>query len=41
MELRQLNQGFSICKVKDFQKVDLKQEFVFVSNTDKECSAGG
>ena len=38
MELKELNQEFSICKVKDFKEVDSNQEFVFTGNTDKECS---
>lgn len=38
MELKQLNQSFSICKVTDFKGVDLSKNFVFVSNTNQECS---
>nr|WP_307992094.1 ACT domain-containing protein [uncultured Niameybacter sp.] len=38
MDLKQLSQSFSICKVKDFKEVDLNNQFVFVSHTDRECS---
>lgn len=33
-----LPQDFSVCKVKDFEGVDLSQDFTFTGKTDEECS---
>ena len=38
MELKIINQEFSVCKVKDLSKVDYSDEFCFISKTDEEFS---
>jgi hypothetical protein len=38
MELKIINQDFSICKVDDLSQVDYSDDFCFVSKTDEELS---
>lgn len=38
MELKRLEYDFSVCKVTDYSKVDLTQEFCFTGKTDEEFS---
>lgn len=38
MELKRLEHDFSVCKVSDFNKVDLTREFCFIGKTDEELS---
>ena len=38
MQLKVINEEFSICKVKDFSGVDLEKEFCFIGKTDEELS---
>ena len=38
MELKRLEYNFSVCKVTDYSKVDLTQEFCFTGKTDEEFS---
>ena len=38
MELKKLEENFSICKVKDISKINLKDEFCFIGKTDEEIS---
>lgn len=38
MEIKILNQEFSICKIKDLSQVDYSDEFCFIAKTDEELS---
>ena len=38
MELKKLNQEFSVCKVANFSLVNLDAEYVFIGKTDEEKS---
>lgn len=38
MELKIINQEFSICKVKDLSQIDYSDKFCFISKTDEELS---
>ena len=38
MDIRVLTEQFSICKLKDYSKVDLSRPFVFTGSTDEEHS---
>jgi hypothetical protein len=38
MELKRLDNDFTVCKVEDLSKVNMDGEFVFVSKTDEEIS---
>lgn len=38
MELKKLDQDFSVCKVKDYSLVDLSAEYCFIGKTDEENS---
>lgn len=38
MEIRQLGQKFSICKVADYSQVNFREEFCFTGKTDEEYS---
>lgn len=38
MEIKKLDYDFSVCKVKDFSKIDLDSEYCFVGKTDEEKS---
>ena len=38
MELRKLDQDFSVCKVEDYSLVDLGAEYSFIGKTDEENS---
>ncbi|WP_026527258.1 ACT domain-containing protein [Butyrivibrio sp. VCD2006] len=38
MELKRLENNFTVCKVEDFSGVDMNREFVFVGKTDEEIS---
>lgn len=38
MELKKINQEFSVCKVEDFSLVNLDVEYVFIGKTDEEKS---
>ena len=38
MELKIINQDFSICKVEDLSQVDYSDDFCFVGKTDEELS---
>ena len=38
MELKIINQGFSICKVEDLSQIDYSDEFCFLGKTDEELS---
>ena len=36
IELKKLDQDFSVCKVKDYSLVDLGAEYCFIGKTDEE-----
>ena len=38
IRLESLNIDFSVCKVRDYDGIDLNQPFVFTGRTDEECS---
>ena len=38
MELKIINQSFSICKVEDLSQIDYSDKFCFISKTDEELS---
>ena len=38
MELKILNDNFTVCKIKDMKEVDFTDEYVFLSKTDEEIS---
>ncbi|MCU0080302.1 hypothetical protein [Extibacter muris] len=38
MEIKKIEEPFSVCKVKDYSKVDLLDTFSFVAKTDEELS---
>jgi hypothetical protein len=38
MEIKKYNQEMSVCKVTDYSKVNLNDEFVFIGKTDEELS---
>lgn len=38
MDIRVLTEEFSVCKLKDYSKVDLSRPFVFTGSTDEERS---
>ena len=38
MEIKKLNQGFSVCKVTDYSLVKLNAEYSFIGKTDEEKS---
>ena len=38
MNIKRLDNAFSICKLADFSKVDLSLPFHFAARTDEECS---
>lgn len=38
MQIKHMNESFSICKVEDYSKTDLTSEFAFVGKTDEENS---
>lgn len=38
MELKVINQEFSVCKVKDLSQVDYSDKFCFIGKTDEELS---
>lgn len=38
MELKVINQEFSICKVEDLTQIDYSDKFCFISKTDEELS---
>ena len=38
MEIKKINQDFSVCKVKDYSLVNLNAEYCFVGKTDEEKS---
>ena len=38
MELKILNDNFSVCKINDIKDIDFSGEFVFVGKTDEELS---
>ena len=38
MELKVINQNFSVCKLKDLSLVDYSDEFCFIGKTDEELS---
>ena len=38
MEIKKYNHKMSVCKVSDYSKVDLNDEFVFIGKTDDELS---
>ncbi|WP_195266313.1 ACT domain-containing protein [Clostridium sp. 1001275B_160808_H3] len=38
MEIKIINQDFSICKVQDLSEVDYSDEFCFIGKTDEELS---
>ena len=38
MEIKIIEQEFSVCKVEDFSKVDLTEVYCFLSKTDEELS---
>lgn len=38
MELKKLDNDFSVCKVTDLSQADMDREFVFVGKTDEEIS---
>lgn len=38
MEIKIINQEFSVCKVKDLSQVDYSDEFCFIGKTDEELS---
>ncbi|HCO28057.1 MAG TPA: ACT domain-containing protein [Lachnospiraceae bacterium] len=38
MEIKKIDYDFSVCKVKDFSKVNLDNEYCFIGKTDEENS---
>ncbi len=38
MEIKKIDYDFSVCKVRDFSKVDLENEYCFIGKTDEENS---
>lgn len=38
MELKIINQDFSVCKVKDLSQIDYSDKFCFIGKTDEEFS---
>ena len=38
MEIKKIDYDFSVCKVKDFSKVNLESEYCFIGKTDEENS---
>lgn len=38
MQLKQLSNEFSVCKIEDISKIDLEQEWLFLSKTEDEIS---
>lgn len=38
MEIKKINQDFSVCKVKDYSLVNINAEYVFTGKTDEENS---
>ena len=38
MKIKKLDYDFSVCKVKDYSKVNFNSEFFFTGRTDEECS---
>ncbi|WP_029163182.1 ACT domain-containing protein [Clostridium scatologenes] len=38
MEIKIINQNFSICKVEDLSQIDYSDKFYFISKTDEELS---
>lgn len=38
MKIKKIPVDFSVCKVQDFSKVDLEQEYCFIGKTDEENS---
>lgn len=38
MEIKVIEQNFSVCKVTDYSQVDLEQDFCFIEKTDEENS---
>ena len=38
MEIKKINQDFSVCKVKDYSLVNLNAEYSFIGKTDEEKS---
>ena len=38
MQIKQLNRDFSVCKVRDYSKVDFNSEYLFLGKTDEENS---
>ena len=38
MQLKVINNEFSVCKVKDYSEINLNQEYVFTGSTDEERS---
>ena len=41
MEIKKLNQDFSVCKVMDYSLVNLNAEYSFIGKTDEEKSFEG
>lgn len=38
MEIKKINENFSICKINDISKVDFNDEYCFIGKTDEEIS---
>ena len=38
MQLKVIDNEFSVCKVKDYSEINLNQEYVFTGSTDEEKS---
>ena len=38
MEIKKIDNDFSICKVKDFSMIDFESEYCFTGKTEEECS---
>ncbi len=38
MEIKKINQDFSVCKVKDYSLVNINAEYIFTGKTDEENS---
>lgn len=38
MQIVWLKEKFSVCRVRDFSRIDFGQEFCFAAKTDEECS---
>lgn len=38
MKIKVINQSFSVCKIRDVAKVNFKDPFYFIGNTDEELS---